>query len=59
MCTFEVGLNVFLHYVMSRYGPHRLIFLNKPMGGLWSGISWFEYFLDQGVVLLESVALLK
>ena len=31
--TFEVGLNVFLHYVMPRYGPHKLMCLNTTMEG--------------------------
>jgi hypothetical protein len=32
MGTLEVGLNVLFNYVMSRYGPHRVMNLNKPMG---------------------------
>jgi hypothetical protein len=32
MGTFEIGLNLFLHYAMFRYGSHRLLYLNKHMG---------------------------
>jgi hypothetical protein len=31
MGTFEVGLNVFLHYSKPMYDYHRLICLNKPV----------------------------
>ena len=30
--TKEVGINVHFNYSVARYGPHRLICLNKPMG---------------------------
>ena len=30
--TLEVGLMYFLNYAMARYGPHRLMCLNKPLG---------------------------
>jgi hypothetical protein len=30
------------YYAMFRYGPHRLMCLNKPMGP-GSGMWWFEY----------------
>ena len=38
MGTLEVGLSVFFYYAMARYGPHRFMYLNKPMGpgsGMW------------------------
>jgi hypothetical protein len=57
MGTFEVGLNVFLHCVIFRYGPHRLICLGKPMGAReWNVMVCI--CSAQGVALLEGVALL-
>jgi hypothetical protein len=32
MGTFEVGLNVLFYCAMFRNGPHRLMYLNMPMG---------------------------
>jgi hypothetical protein len=32
MGTLEVGLNVLFNYSLARYGPHKLMFLNKAMG---------------------------
>ena len=31
MGTFKIGQNVFLHCAMARYGPYRIICLNKPI----------------------------
>ena len=51
MGTFEVGLNVFLHYAMARYGPHRFMCLNKPIGAReWNVV--VQICLAQGVALL-------
>jgi hypothetical protein len=30
--TLKVGLNKLFYYAMARYGPHKLMCLNKPMG---------------------------
>ena len=58
MGTLEVGLNVLFNYSLARYGPHKLMFLNKPMGVReWNVIIYI--CLVQGVALLEGVALLK
>jgi hypothetical protein len=55
--TFEVGLKVFLHYTMARYGPHRLTCLKEPMGAMeWNVVVCI--CLAQGVALLGGVALL-
>jgi hypothetical protein len=63
--TFEVGLNVIFHYGIARYGPNRLIHLNKPMGArelnvvvqicLGSGTIRRCGLGGIGVVLLEKV----
>jgi hypothetical protein len=43
---------------MARYGPHRLMCLNKPMGGReWNVV--VGICLAQGVALLGGVALLE
>ena len=58
MWTFEVGLNICLHYAIFRYGPHRLICLNKSIGAReWNVMVCI--CLAQGVALLVGVALLK
>jgi hypothetical protein len=58
MGTFEVGPNIFLHYTMLRYGPHRLIHLDKPIGAKEWNVMVCIYSA-QGVALLEHVALLE
>ena len=46
-----------LHYAMFRYGPHRLIYLDKSMGARdWNVMGCI--YLAQRVALLEGVALL-
>ena len=58
MGTLEVGLNVLFYYATVRYSPHRLMYLNKPMGAReWNVIDCI--CLAQRVALLESVALLE
>jgi hypothetical protein len=42
MGTLNIEQNVLFYYAMARYGLHRLMCLNKPMG-LGSGMGWFEY----------------
>jgi hypothetical protein len=47
-----------LHYAMFRYGPHRFIYLDKPIGAReWNMIVCI--YLGQGVALLGGVALLE
>ena len=47
----------FFYYVMGRYGPHRLICLNKPKGAReWNVMVCM--CLALGVALLEGMALL-
>ena len=58
MGTLEAGLNVLSYYAMSRYDPHRLICLNKPMGARKLYMMVYVY-LAQGVALLGGVALLE
>jgi hypothetical protein len=58
MGILEVILNAHFYYAMSRYGPYRLIWLNKPMGTReWNVIVCI--CLAQGVALLGIVALLE
>ena len=58
MRTLEVELNYFLHYAMFRYGSHRLICLNKPIGAReWNVMVCI--CSAQGAALLEGVALLE
>ena len=58
MRTLEVELNYFLRYAMFRYGSHRLICLNKPIGAReWNVMVCI--CLAQEVALLGGVALLK
>ena len=55
---FESWTKCILHYAMFRYGPHRLICLNKPMGAReWNVIACI--FLGQGVAPFGGVALLE
>ena len=47
-----------LHYAMFKYGPHRLMFLNKSMRAReWNVMVCI--FLDQGVAPFGGVALLE
>jgi hypothetical protein len=47
-----------LHYAMFRYGPHRLMHLNKPIGAReWNVMACI--FVAQRVALLGGVALLE
>ena len=56
MRTLKVGLNAFC--IMFKYGPHRLMFLNKSMGTReWNVMVCI--CLAQGVALLGGVALLE
>jgi hypothetical protein len=58
MGTLEVGPNVLFYYAMARYGPHRLMYLNKPMGAReWNVMVCI--CLAQEVSLFGGVALLK
>ena len=57
MGTLEVGVNVLFSYAMARYGPHRLMYLNKSMGNREWNIM-VSICLDQGVALFGGVALL-
>ena len=58
MGALEVGLNVFFNYARDRYGPYRLIYLNKPMGDReWNVMVCM--CLALGVALLGSVTLLE
>ena len=58
MVLLEVGLNVLLYYSMARYGPHRLMCLNKPMGAReWNVMVCI--CSAQRVALLGGVALLE
>ena len=58
MWTLEVGLNVRFYYGMARYGPHRLMHLNKPIGAReWNVMACI--FVAQRVALLGGVALLE
>ena len=51
MRTLKVGLKCILHYAMFKYGPHRLMFLNKSMGTReWNVMVCIS--LDQGVAAL-------
>ena len=57
MRTLKVGL-MHLHYAMFKYGPHRLMFLNKSTGTReWNVMVCIS--LDQGVAPSEGVALLE
>jgi hypothetical protein len=48
----------FLNYAMVIYDPHRLMYLNKPMGSReWNAMVCI--CLAQGVALLGGVALLE
>ena len=50
--------NFIMHYSMFRYGPHRLMYLNKPIGAReWNVMACI--FVAQGVALLGGVALLE
>ena len=50
--------NCILHYAMAKYGRHRLMYVNKPMGAReWNVVVWI--CLAQGVAVLESVAWLE
>jgi hypothetical protein len=47
-----------LHYAMFKYGPHRLMYLNKSMRTReWNVMVCI--FLDQGVALFAGVTLLE
>ena len=47
-----------LHYAMFKYGPHKLMFLNKSMSPReWNMMVCI--ILDQGVAPFEGVALLE
>ena len=55
---FESWTKCILHYAMFRYGPHRFICLNKPMGAReWNVMVCI--CLAQGVALLEGLVLLE
>ena len=55
---FESWTKCILHYAMFKYGPHRLMCLNKPMGAReWNVMVCI--CLAQGVALLGGVALLE
>ena len=55
---FESWTKCILHYAMFKYGPHRLMFLNKSMGTReWNVMVCIS--LDQGVAPSEGVALLE
>ena len=45
---FESWTKCILHYAMFKYGPHRLVFLNKSMGTRERNVM-VCIFLDQGV----------
>ena len=54
---FESWTKCILHYAMFKYGPHRLMCLNKSMGAReWNVMVCI--FLDQGVAPFGGVALL-
>ena len=55
---FERWTKCILHYAMFKYGPHRLMFLNKSMGTR-EGNGMVCISLDQGVATSEGVALLE
>ena len=56
MRTLKVGLNAFC--IMFKYGPHRLMFLNKSMGTReWNVMVCIS--LDQIMAPSEGVALLE
>jgi hypothetical protein len=55
---FESWTKWILHYAMFKYGPHRLMFLNKSMRDReWNAMVCI--FLDQGVAPSGGVALLE
>ena len=55
---FESWTKCILHYAMFKYGPHRLMCLNKSMGAReWNVMVCI--CLAQGVALLGGVALLE
>ena len=55
---FKSWTKCILHYAMFKYGPHRLMCLNKPMGAReWNVMVCI--CLAQGVALLGGVALLE
>jgi hypothetical protein len=55
---FESWTKCILHYAMFKYGPHRLMFLNKSMGTReWNVMVCIS--LDQRVAPSEVVALLE
>jgi hypothetical protein len=52
--ALKVGLNFFFNYAMCRYGPHRLMCLNKSMGSReWNSMVYI--CLAQRVALLGSI----
>ena len=54
---FESWTKCILHYAMFKYGPHRLMFLNKSMGAReWNVMVCI--FLHQGVAPFGGVAFL-
>ena len=56
--NFKSWTKFILHYVMFKYGPHRLMCLNKSMGAReWKLMVCI--FLHQGVVPFGGVALLE
>ena len=57
MGTLEVGLNVIFYYAVFRYGPHRLLCLNKPVGARELNVMVYKCSA-QKVTLLGGVALL-
>jgi hypothetical protein len=58
MRTLEVELNYFLRYAMFRYGSHRLICLNKPIGAReWNVMVCI--CSAQGAAPLEGMTLLE
>ena len=55
---FKSWTKYILHYAMARYGPHRPMCLNEPMGAReWNVLVCI--CLVQGVALLGGVALLE
>ena len=58
MRTLKVGLNAFCIMLLFKYGPHRLMFLNKSMRARdWNVMICI--FLDHRVAPFEGVALLE
>ena len=55
---FESWTKCILHYAMFKYGPYRLMFLNKSMGTRERNVM-VCISLDQGVAPYEGVALLE